>query len=107
MLNRLEPGSIKCLQQIHAYLFCGLYEFAGQIRTQISVKEVLLLLMRCIFQLTISHKKLCSLQISLSSLFLRWGMTKIFFVFSRKIGWVVEPYHVAYIADGVVVIRLL
>jgi cell filamentation protein len=33
MLNSLEPGSIKCLQQIHAYLFGGLYEFAGQIRT--------------------------------------------------------------------------
>ena len=34
MLNSLEPGSIKCLQQIHAYLFGGLYEFAGQIRTK-------------------------------------------------------------------------
>ena len=33
MLNSLEPGSIKCLQQIHAYLFGGLYDFAGQIRT--------------------------------------------------------------------------
>ena len=33
MLNSLEPGSTKCLQQIHAYLFGGLYEFAGQIRT--------------------------------------------------------------------------
>ena len=33
MLNSLEPGSMKCLQQIHAYLFGGLYEFAGQIRT--------------------------------------------------------------------------
>ena len=32
MLNSLEPGSIKCLQQIHAYLFGGLYDFAGQIR---------------------------------------------------------------------------
>ena len=34
MLNSLEPGSIKCLQQIHAYLFGGLYDFAGQIRTK-------------------------------------------------------------------------
>lgn len=34
MLNRLEPGSIKCLQQIHAYIFGGLYDFAGQIRTK-------------------------------------------------------------------------
>ena len=33
MLNSLEPGSIKWLQQIHAYLFGGLYDFAGQIRT--------------------------------------------------------------------------
>ena len=34
LLNSLEPGSIKCLQQIHAYLFGGLYDFAGQIRTK-------------------------------------------------------------------------
>ena len=33
ILNNLEPGNIKCLQQIHAYLFGGLYDFAGQIRT--------------------------------------------------------------------------
>lgn len=34
LLNSLEAGSIKCLQQIHAYLFGGLYDFAGQIRTK-------------------------------------------------------------------------
>ena len=34
ILKSLEPGSIKYLQQIHAYLFGGLYEFAGQIRTK-------------------------------------------------------------------------
>lgn len=34
LLDTLEPGSIKCLQQIHAYLFGGLYDFAGQIRTK-------------------------------------------------------------------------
>lgn len=34
LLNSLEPGSIKCLQQIHAYLFGGLYDFAGQIRNK-------------------------------------------------------------------------
>jgi len=34
MLGKLEPGSIKCLQQIHAYLFGGLYDFAGQLRTK-------------------------------------------------------------------------
>ena len=32
LLNSLAPGSMKCLQQIHAYLFGGLYDFAGQIR---------------------------------------------------------------------------
>lgn len=34
IIKSLEPGSIKCLQQIHAYLFGGLYDFAGQIRTK-------------------------------------------------------------------------
>ena len=34
LLNTLEPGSIKCLQQIHAYIFGGLYDFAGQLRTK-------------------------------------------------------------------------
>ncbi len=34
LLGTLEPDSIKCLQQIHAYLFGGLYEFAGQIRSK-------------------------------------------------------------------------
>ena len=32
LLSSIEPGTVKCLQQIHAYLFGGLYEFAGQIR---------------------------------------------------------------------------
>lgn len=34
LLKSLEPGSIKCLQQIHAYIFGGLYDFAGQIRSK-------------------------------------------------------------------------
>lgn len=34
LLNSLESGSMKCLQQIHSYLFGGLYDFAGQIRTK-------------------------------------------------------------------------
>lgn len=34
LLKSLEPGSVKCLQQIHAYLFGGLYDFAGQIRSK-------------------------------------------------------------------------
>lgn len=33
-LKSLDAGSVKCLQQIHAYIFGGLYEFAGQIRTK-------------------------------------------------------------------------
>ena len=31
-IDNLEVGTIKGLQQIHAYLFGGLYDFAGQIR---------------------------------------------------------------------------
>ena len=34
ILKTVVPGTIKCLQQIHAYLFGGLYDFAGQIRTK-------------------------------------------------------------------------
>lgn len=34
LLRSLEPGSLKCLQQIHAYIFGGLYDFAGQLRTK-------------------------------------------------------------------------
>ena len=33
MLESIEVGTVKGLQQIHAYLFGGLYEFAGQIRS--------------------------------------------------------------------------
>lgn len=32
LLSSLEPGTVECLQQIHAYIFGGLYEFAGRIR---------------------------------------------------------------------------
>ena len=34
LLDSLEPGTVECLQQIHAYLFGGLYDFAGQIRSK-------------------------------------------------------------------------
>ena len=34
LLSTLQPGTIKCLQQIHSYIFGGLYDFAGQIRTK-------------------------------------------------------------------------
>ena len=33
LIDNVEVGTIKGLQQIHAYLFGGLYDFAGQIRT--------------------------------------------------------------------------
>ncbi len=33
LLNTIEVGTLKGLQQIHGYLFGGLYDFAGQIRT--------------------------------------------------------------------------
>ena len=29
----MKVGTVKVFQQIHAYLFCGSYDFAGQIRT--------------------------------------------------------------------------
>ena len=32
LLNTIEVGTVKGLQQIHGYLFGGLYDFAGQIR---------------------------------------------------------------------------
>ena len=34
ILKTVDPGTITCLQQIHVYLFGGLYDFAGQIRTK-------------------------------------------------------------------------
>ena len=34
MLDSMNPGTVECLQQIHAYLFGGLYDFAGQIRNK-------------------------------------------------------------------------
>jgi cell filamentation protein len=33
LFDTIEVGTVRGLQQIHAYLFGGLYEFAGQIRT--------------------------------------------------------------------------
>lgn len=34
LLDSIPEGTVKGLQQIHAYLFGGLYDFAGQIRTK-------------------------------------------------------------------------
>jgi Protein involved in cell division len=34
LLDTMEVGTVKGLQQIHSYLFGGLYDFAGQIRTK-------------------------------------------------------------------------
>ena len=37
-IDNMEVGSFKGLQQIHEYLFAGLYKFAGKVRTQNSSK---------------------------------------------------------------------
>ena len=34
ILDGMKPGTVECLQQIHAYIFGGLYDFAGKIRTK-------------------------------------------------------------------------
>ncbi|MGN1319502.1 MAG: Fic/DOC family protein, partial [Acutalibacteraceae bacterium] len=34
MMENFREGTIQALQQIHAYIFGGLYDFAGQIRTK-------------------------------------------------------------------------
>jgi cell filamentation protein len=34
LINEFEVGTIRGLQQVHAYLFGGLYDFAGKIRTK-------------------------------------------------------------------------
>lgn len=39
LLDTIEVGTVKGLQQIHGYLFGGLYEFAGQVRTQNIAKD--------------------------------------------------------------------
>ena len=38
LLDTLKPGTVKCLQQIHALIFGGLYDFAGKIRTKTIAK---------------------------------------------------------------------
>ena len=39
ILDDMQVGTIQSLQQIHAYLFGGLYDFAGQIRTKTIWKD--------------------------------------------------------------------
>ena len=39
ILDSMKPGTVECLRQIHAYLFGGLYDFAGQIRTKTIWKD--------------------------------------------------------------------
>lgn len=39
ILETIEVGTVKGLQQIHAYIFGGLYDFAGQIRTKTIWKD--------------------------------------------------------------------
>jgi cell filamentation protein len=38
-VDSLEVGTVNGLQQIHAYIFLGLYDFAGQIRTKNIAKD--------------------------------------------------------------------
>ncbi len=37
-IDKIETGTISGLQEIHTFLFEGLYDFAGKIRTQNSSK---------------------------------------------------------------------
>lgn len=39
IINEDEIGSVKALQKIHAYIFGGLYDFAGQVRTKTIWKD--------------------------------------------------------------------
>jgi len=39
LLESMKVGTVECLQQIHAYLFGGLYDFAGQIRRKTIWKD--------------------------------------------------------------------
>lgn len=39
LLNSMKPGTVKALQQIHAYIFGGLYDFAGKIRMKTIWKD--------------------------------------------------------------------
>ena len=39
LLESMKAGTVECLQQIHAYLFGGLYDFAGQIRRKTIWKD--------------------------------------------------------------------
>ena len=39
LLDSMKPGTVECLRQIHAYLFGGLYDFAGKIRTKTIWKD--------------------------------------------------------------------
>ena len=39
IMEDMQPGTVQSLQQIHAYLFGGLYDFAGQIRTKTIWKD--------------------------------------------------------------------
>ncbi len=39
ILEALTPGTVGCLRQIRSYIFSGLYDFAGQLRTTNIGKE--------------------------------------------------------------------
>jgi cell filamentation protein len=48
MLDAIEVGTIKGLQQIHSYLFGGLHDFAGQIRKS-NIERPISALLLCSF----------------------------------------------------------
>ena len=43
-----DVGKVKALQQIHAYIFGGLYDFAGKIRTKTIAKGNTVFCLACI-----------------------------------------------------------
>ena len=45
LINDIEAGTIKGLQQIHSYLFDGLYDFAGKTEIRVFLKMGLFLQM--------------------------------------------------------------
>lgn len=46
-INNIEVGTTKGLCQIHEYLFCDLYNFAGKVRIKTLLKEAFVLQIQC------------------------------------------------------------
>ena len=64
LIDNIEVGTVKGLQQIHAYLFGGLYDFAGQIRTVNIAKGGFSLLWRNSFRRRLQPSSRCPKQLS-------------------------------------------